>query len=220
MPKRRKKSSKINKLLILLAFVCLGIALFGAYTYVQDMRASDAVRLTASNEKASGQSNETPEEDKLEEEAGDDEKEESFEDLDNEIESQVKLSLLESVSDQEAATPQSTPIMNISFNSYNPDKQAYSLGVVFVKEEGAVKSCSLVIQSNKGNVSSQATKTAGQRDVSGCRFNDVELVSLAMPSKISPWRIIIRGHGSDGQAVVSLERNVLSTADLNSLLGS
>ena len=222
MPKHRKKSSKFNKLLLLLAFVCLGVALFGAYTYMQDMRASDAARLEANKENSS-----TPQEEALDTipgesgvGEGESSEEDGFANLDNEIENQVKNSLLEDNQAQQATTPQNTPvIMNISFNAYSPDKQTYSLGVTFVGDEN-VSSCSLTMQSSAGNISSQAPKTPGQHGVSGCRFSNVDLSSLSAPSKTDPWRMLIKGHREDGQIVTSLERNILSATDLNSLLRS
>ena len=221
MPKRRKKSSKFNKLLLLLALICLGVALFGAYTYIQDMRASDTARMEANKEDSSPPEeapSTTPEESGVGE--GEGSEEDGFANLDNEVENQVKNSLLEDDQTQQATTPQNIPVvMNISFNAYSPDKQTYSLGVTFVGD-GSVSSCSLTIQSGAGNISSQAPKTPGQHGVSGCRFSNVDLSSLSAPSKTNPWRMLIKGHRDDGQVVTSLERNILSATDLNSLLGS
>ena len=204
--------SMINKFFYIFIIACLLLTAYGIYVYVQDSNASIVL-----------EPRETIVEDSPVTELKEEEAPENFQVLDKRVETDVKTSLLEKTTEhqkEESLIDTHDPIiMDVSFSRYNQSQETFSAGFVLINDpEKIVSSCSLQIKTDAEQMTLQKSNIIGQHGVSGCRFNDIALSDLPAPSQTSPWKIIVQGNNTLDQNLVTLERDVFSTADLNNLI--
>ena len=149
---------------------------------------------------------------------------ENFQQFDEDVANEIKSNLSgeEERKPGESGSSENTNMSNIdveiSFSLYNQDQQSLSVGLIFINDESMqVNSCSLKIQASSGQTNSQKPNIPGQHGASGCRFDNISLLSLGEPSRIDPWKITILGNNASGQSLVTLEKDVTSVADLSNL---
>ena len=148
-----------------------------------------------------------------------------FEEFDDKVASDVKAGLSGEMTDQtedgEGPDHARTPVVDISFSTFNEVQNTFSAGLMIVNTpDDRVAFCSLAIESQTGRVSAQIDSLAGQHGASGCRFDNISLASLSTPSQTEPWKITIQGSNADNQVIVTLEKDLASASDLNNLINN
>ena len=213
----KNKPSFINKTFWILVLICSGVVAYGVYVYIQDINESDRIR--ASRTSTSPENVQLTEEEEETENVPPETEEDAFEQLDDEIEASVKKNLVSSADETAGPDTREEMSINISFSSYNRDKQTYSLGVIFTNgSTETVSGCSLEIQTSPENAVTQTVASINQHNASGCRFNNIVLNGLTEPSNGNPWQVIVRGSDNSGNEITSLEREVYSLAGLDGLI--
>ena len=208
----------ISKTFYVFLFACLALVIYGIYVYVQDSAPPSTPALTVIEENSGS----IPENQKQESEFP--EIVENFQNLDKQIELQVKTDLMkeELMQAGELAPTLSSPMsMNISFSNYNSAQETFSVGVIVVNDQTMrISNCSLIIQANPDQTASQTTDIIGQRGASGCRFTDIVLDNLPAPTPSIPWIVSIHGNDVTNNRLIALERNIVSMNDLGNLINN
>ena len=211
--------STINKTFSLFIVACLLLTIYGIYIYIQDSNDSSVPAPTqtpignipaADTEESTGTEEEPPE---------------NFQVLDERVENDVKTNLSEEATrspEEDIIKSTTAPItMSVSFSNYDQDKETLKIGLMFINDqEKIVSSCSLEITAHSEQITFQKSNIIGQRGISGCHFNNINLGDLPEPSQSAPWRIIVQGNNAVDQNLVSLERDVFSIMDLNNLINN
>ena len=214
---QNNRKSSFNKLFTILTIACLSVVAYGVYMYIQDVNESDKLHELNKAQK-DAETLELSEEDGIEGSEAAENPAANFETLDNEIADRAKTTLLQLEAQEPGSADLEKIAMSISFSSYDQEEQALSLGVVFYNSANLISNCSIKIQASAGNTIAQTVQIVEQRNTSGCRFNNISLSTLPLPSNDNPWQITVKGRNNSNLAITSLERDITSLAELNALI--
>ena len=218
---RSKKGFK-SFLFTLFIITCLAFISYGVYTYIKDFGAPTEKEVNEkttpaleapSLDNSSSDNSSAPS-------SGTGSEEPNVEDLDRNLEEQVKTEVKTGVVVVEDSVQGSLalPLITVSFSTYSSADKSLSLGVTFAHSVTSAETCILTIKSGNQTVES-SVKTINQPQIKGCRFNALDLSALTTrPSNHSPWTLTITAYGVGGTpATQTFTKSINSLNALNSL---
>ena len=225
MVSNRSGKAFFSKTFALFLITGLGFIGYGAYIYIQDMQNDPQTTPTAVNnnsvaDQATVVTNDENSSDTTirKTEAAEIDKEHSR--LDELLENQVKTQSVEAETSNELTPENLQQTLLIMFSRYQASEKTLSLALTFgLPSKQSIDNCKIFIQSSSKQIAKEAPVVNHPNDktMAGCRFNNIKLEDLNMPSSKQIWNIQIGLYDKNNQSLALIHKSVDSLEKLNNL---
>ena len=211
-------ASGLFKLFILACLIFVG---YGVYVYIQDAQDNQPPSKASQNDKTVTDQADSEEASPSEgEQTSDVAVDDSFQQLDRQVERDIKDKLIQEMETETPAPPTnpSNGFISVTFSQYDQTEETLSLGIGFNVDAGEdVETCQVVIQSGNHSVQQQTPARNQSGSSGGCRFNNINLSALPNPSPSQAWQIKISIHDRNGEDLSVLNKSLSSITDIDNL---